>query len=345
MSKPTLEIKVAFIIGLRPIVLNEVSQYPDLCVARAEEEFVYLDFTDDLPQIMGMRSILRAYIVSRDTRYNPHYISNHKSILGGIIVRVIDANKKNAFKSFKLICAGSGSQEIRGIAEYVQGTYGLREEEDADLKLHIIKTGDIWEVGAQMTPRPLVFRDYKVLQMRGAMDPTIAYAVNSLCNLEDADSYLNVFSGSATLLIEAAQCYPNLKKMLGFDNDKKTISLAIQNMRKAGVIRRIQLKDKDIFEKPDLGTFDAITADLPFGMSISKNEDLEKMYLCFIEYCLEALHPTGTLVAYTNKHEMLKEIISKSKFKIVKTLELKFITSINAYLHPKIFVCKLKNDG
>lgn len=344
MSKPTLEIKVAFIIGLRPVVLSEVSRYLDLHVVREEEEFVYLDFIDNLSQIVRMRSILRAYIVARDPKYNPHYISNHKSILGDLIARVIEANKKNAFKTFKLICAGSGSQDVRGIAEYVQSTYGLKEEEDADLKIHIIKTGDTWEAGVQVTSRPLASRDYKVLQMRGAMDPTIAYAANSLCNLESADSYLNVFSGSATLLIEAAQCYPNLGKMVGFDNDKRTISLAIQNIRKAGVIRRIQLKEKDIFDKPDLGKFDAITSDLPFGMSISKNEDLEKMYRCFIEYCQETLHRTGRLVAYTNKHEILKEIISKSEFKIVKTLELKFITSVNTYLHPKIFVCRFKNE-
>lgn len=342
MSKPTLEIKVAFIIGLRTIVLDEIGQYRDLRVVGEGEEFVHLGFIDNLSQVMGLRSILRAYIVSRDTRYNPHYVSCHKSILGDIVAKVIEANKKNAFRSFKLICAGSGSQDVRAIAEYIKGTYGLAEEEEADLKLHIIKTGDTWEVGAQMTPRPLASRDYKVLQMRGAMDPTIAYAANSLCNLETADSYLNVFSGSATLLIEAAQRYPNLKRLIGFDSDKKTISLAIQNIRKAGVIRRIQLKEKDILDKPELGTFDAITADLPFGMSISKNEDLEEMYQCFVEYSEGALRPTGTLVAYTNKHEMLKEIISKSKFKIVKTLELRFITSVNAYLYPRIFVCRLK---
>lgn len=342
MGKTTLEIKVAFIIGLKPIVLNEINQCPDLRVTGEEEEFVYLDFTDNLPQVVRLRSILRAYIVARDPRHNPHYVSNHKSILGDIVSRVIEANERNAFKTFKLICAGSGSQDVRGIAEYIQSTYGLKEEEEADLKLHIIKTEDTWEVGVQMTPRPLASRDYKVLQMRGAMDPTIAYAANSLCNLEAADSYLNVFSGSATLLIEAAQCYSNLKKLIGFDSDKKTISLAIQNMRKAGVIRRIQLKEKDILDKPDLGTFDAITADLPFGMSISKNEDLEEMYRSFVEYCQEALNPTGTLVAYTSRHEMLKEIISKSKFKIVKTLELKLITSVNIYLHPRIFVCQFK---
>ncbi len=176
------------------------------------------------------------------------------------------------------------------------------------------------------------------------MDPTIAYAVNSLCGLEHASSYLNIFSGTATLLIEAGQCYPNLKQLVGFDNNKKILSLAYQNIKKAGLIRRIQLKEKDIFDNPDLGRFDVITSDLPFGMSISKNEDLEKLYRCFIEYSGDTLNRGGRLAVYTNEHKVFKKTILKSKFKIIKTLNLKFLSSINAYLRPKIFVCKLRYE-
>ena len=213
------------------------------------------------------------------------------------------------------------------------------------MKIHIIKLDEIWEIGVQITSRPLSFRDYKMKNMSGAMDPTIAYAVNSLCELESANSYLNIFSGSATLLIEAGQCYPNLKQLIGFDNNKKSISLAIQNIKKAGLIKKIQLKEKDIFDKPDLGKFDVITSDLPFGMSISKNEDLENLYRCFVEYCQETLNHGGKLAVYTSKHEILKQIILESRLKIIKTLELKFITSVNAYLRPKIFVCRLKQSS
>ncbi len=78
-------------------------------------------------------------------------------------------------------------------------------------------------------------------------------------------------------------------------------------------------------------------------MVISKNEDLENLYQCFIEYCQKTLSPGGKLVVYTSKYEILKKIILESEFKIVKTLELKFMTSVNAYLRPKIFVCRLKS--
>jgi len=344
MNKSKLEIKLDFIPGLREIVLNEISQYANLRVIKEEEDSLYLDFVQDFTEIKHLRSVSRAYIILQNSKYNPSYISNHKSILGGLMEIVINGNK-DKLKTFKIICAGSNSPKIRSIAEYIQRTYKLAEKEDGDIEIHIVKSDEIWEVGIQITPKPLSFRDYKIKNMSGAMNPTIAYAMNSLCELENANSYLNIFSGSATLLIEAGQCYPNLKQLIGFDNDKKHISLAIQNIKKAGLIKKIQLKEKNIFDKPDLGRFDVITSDLPFGMCISKNEDLKNLYRCFVEYCQETLNWGGKLVVYTSEHEILKKIILESKFKIVKTLGLKFITSVNAYLRPKIFVCRLKQGS
>ena len=341
MNKTKLEIKLAFIIGLKEIVLNEINQYPNLRVIRERRDSFYLDFTQNITEIKHLRSVSRAYIITQNSKYNPLYISNHKSILGNLIEIIINESK-NKFKTFKITCAGSNSPKVRNIAEYIQRKHGLTEKEYADIKIHIIKLDEIWEIGIQITPRPLSLRDYKIKHMSGAMNPTIAYAMNSLCELENAESYLNIFSGSATLLIEASECFPNLKQLIGFDNDKKKISLAIQNIKKAGLIKKIQLKEKNIFDKPFLGKFDVITSDLPFGMAISKNENLENLYRCFIEYCEETLNHNGKLVVYTSKREIFKKIILESKFKILETLEIKFITSVNAYLRPKIFVCKLK---
>lgn len=341
MNTPKLKIKLAFVAGLKEIVLKEIDRYPTLRVIGEGEDSLYLDFMQDFAEIKHLRSVARAYLVAQHFKYNPLHISKHKSILSNLIDIIIDGNK-NVFRTFKITCAGSDSPKVRSIAEYMQETYKFAEKEEADLKIHIINIGKTWEVGIQITLRPLSVRDYKVENMGGATDPTITYAINSLCNLENAESYLNVFSGSATLLIEAGQCYQNLKRLIGFDNNKKYLSMAVRNIKKAGLIERIQLKEEDIFNKPDLGKFDAITSALPFGMVISKDEDLDKLYRCFVEYCQEALNSKGKLVVYTSQCELWEKIILQSRFKIVKTLDLKLITSVDAYLYPKIFACELK---
>lgn len=342
MNESKLGIKLAFIIGLRDIVSDEISRYANFHIIKEDADSFYLDFLQDFTIIKHLRSVARAYVIVQNSKYNPSYIFNHKSVLGGLIDIVISNKSNDVFKTFKISCAGSESKEVRGIAEYIQRTYGLVEKEDADIKIHIVKYGDIWEIGVQITPRPMSLRDYKVMNMSGAMDPTIAFAVNSFCGLENANSYLNIFSGSATLLIEAAQCYPNIERFVGFDSDKKRISLAIQNIKKAGLMKKIQLKKDDIFDKPNFGKFDVITSDLPFGMAISKDEDLNNLYQCFVEYCQEVLNQEGKMVIYTSEHAIIEKIILSSRFRIIETLDLKFITSVNSYLHPKIFVCGFK---
>ena len=341
MNKLNLKIKLAFITGLQQIVVDEVSRYPDMRILSKEIDCLYLDLSQKYLDTLGLKSISRAFVVVQDSRYDPTYISKHKSIIGELVDMVISTDKKN-FKSFKITCAGSDSPEVRNIIRYMQEEYDLVEKEEADIKIHIIKPDDVWEVGVQLTARPLSLRDYKVRHMNGAMDTTIAYAMNSLCELEHKESYLNAFSGSATLLIEAGQNFPNLKKLVGFDNTKEHISLAMQNIKKSGLIKRIQIYEKDIFDKPDLGKFDCIVADLPFGMVISKNENLKNLYQCFIEYSENNLNSDGVLAIYTSEYELLEKLLKKSSFNVTKTIQLKFITSVNAYLRPKIFVCKLK---
>lgn len=337
---PPLHLKITYVEGLRDIVLHELGTHPEVHILYEDKEGLYVDFIPDIHLIKNLKSVSRVYAVVQDPAYNPSYISKHKSIVGKLVDTVL-ADTTETFKTFKITCAGSDSKEVQDIGAYLTKTYALIESEEADVKISIIKLGNIWEVGIQMTRRPLTVRSYKVENIQGGINPPIAYAMNSLADLDRATSYLNVFSGSATLLIEAASMKPGLK-LVGFDSNKKTISLAIHNIQKAGFIRNIQLKAFDIFDKPDLGKYDVIAADLPFGMLISKNEDLDKLYKCFVEYSENTLNPRGRLVVYTSEYETLKKILDRSKFTITKTLDLKFLTSVNAYLYPKVFVCELR---
>lgn len=334
----SIQLKLTFVPGLKDVVLGEIAQNKKLRLTKVDEDEAYIEFITNFKILRGLRSVLNVYVIKQDEKLNPKYISNHKSILAGLIDLAISSGDK--FKTFKLSCAGSESPEVREIESFVANTYKLTKSDDADLEIYIGKVGDIWELGVRLTARPLSLRDYKVANTKGGLNPTIAYAMNSFCNLELATSYLNAFSGSATLLIEAGIINPKLK-LVGFDINGKTNALAVQNIKKAGLIKSIHLKTADISNRPDLGQFDVITSDLPFGMQISKNEDLEKLYGVFVNYCEEFLNPKGKLVVFTNEHELFAKIIESSKFKITKTLDLKIPTSVNAYLYPKVFVCRI----
>lgn len=341
MSDKTLQLKLSYILGLRDIVFEEINQCPELEILSESEDSFYVKYIEDFNIVKNLRSIYRAYLVSQDPRYNPLYVSNHKSVLGKLVETVTNKSDKNDFKTFKIHCAGSDSPEIHEIEKYLEERLGLKKSEDADLKVYIIKIGNIWELGLQITPRPLSLRTYKVRHMEGAMDPTIAYSLNFLCELEKYETYLNVFSGSGTLMIEAVHCYNNLKKIIGFDNNKEHLSLSVQNIREAGLIQKVEIKEGNIFDNPDFGKFDVITSDLPFGMAVSKGEDLKKLYKTFIEYAEENLNKNGTLGVYTSEFKIFEDLVLNSKFKLNKEVRVKLMTSEEQYLPVKLMIFSL----
>jgi tRNA G46 methylase TrmB len=341
-----LNIKLTYLPGLKSVVLAEVARFPKLKVVEADDEVLYLEFFPGFKMVKKLRSILNAYIIKRSPVLHTRFISNHKSILGDIVEGIID-DSGETFKTFKLSCAGVNSPEAKEIRDYIILTYKLAESESADMEIYIGKS-EMWEVGVRITARPLSLRDYKVANIPGGMNPTIAYAMNSFCHLEKVKSYLNICSGSATLLIEAGLINPDLK-LLGFDNNGKSIALAVENIKRAGLIKKIQLRNVDIIEEAQIAVVspaeiekhDIIAADLPFGMQIAKGEDLAKLYSAFIAYSEKALNPGGTLAVYTTEADLFESLIKDSTFKIIKTLELKVSTVVDAYIFPKIFICKL----
>ena len=335
-------LKITFISGLKDIVLYELKSLPQVHMIESGDESIYLLDNVPLEIIMSLRSILNVYHVYRNKKLNPYYIAHHKSLVGDLISKTINQNSEK-FKTFKLSCAGAQSKEVRDIQRYITESFKLIFSEEADLEIYIGKSKEIWEVGVRFTKRPLSLRNYKVANIKGGLNPTIAYAMNSFCDLPSLKSYLNIFSGSATLLIEASFLNPNCT-FTGFDNNGKTNALAVQNIKSADKLKLIQLKTANIFDNPNLGIFDCITTDLPFGMHISKGDDLEDLYSTFLNYCGKALNPAGKLVVYTTEYILLETLLEQSKFKIIKRLDLKVSTvvSVKTYIYPKIFVCEFR---
>jgi len=333
-------LKLTCIQGLEDIVFREMTAYPALQIISRGLGEVYIQPIQNLKSLLSLRSIQNIYIIQRGSELNPHFISKHKSILGNLIEIVLKENTTR-MTTCTLSCAGTQSKEVLSIQKFIESTYKLGAAENADLEIYIGKKDSLWELGVRLTARPLSVRDYKVEHIPGGLNPTIAYAMNTFCDLKNKKSYLNICSGSGTLIIEAAISNPTLK-LVGFDIDGKTNALAVQNIKKAGFVKKIHLNTASIFDVPDFGKFDIITSDLPFGMQISKGEDLERLYTSFVAYCEETVSPTGILVVYTSAYELLENILENSTFKIDQTINLKLSTVVGAYLYPKIIVCTCK---
>lgn len=339
MDKSSYQIKLVFVEGLSEVVEEEINVKTSNLILFKEKDYFCLDFNDSFLDILDLKSISTASLIMKNDKYNPGYLSKHKSILGKMI-NIVTSKSPDKFKTFRLSCAGSDSKEVKSLLKYIELEFKLIENNEADLKINIFKSKDIWEIAIQVTSRPLSVRFYKVVNMSGAMDPNIAYALNYYCELQTKSSYLNVFSGSSTLLIEAALKFDNLRVLVGFDMGKKHLSYGYQNIQKAGLIKKIRLLEYDVFNAPDLGQFDVIVADLPFGMVISKNKNLDSIYKAFIDYTYKSVAEKGIMGVYTSEADTFINQLDKDKWAILKIVDLKLVTSINSYLYPKIVICK-----
>ncbi|HMO79098.1 MAG TPA: hypothetical protein PKA96_02865, partial [Candidatus Paceibacterota bacterium] len=96
-----------------------------------------------------------------------------------------------------------------------------------------------------------------------------------------------------------------------------------------------------INDHPDLGKFDVITSDLPFGMAISKGEDLKSLYKNFINYCEDHLNKGGRLGVYTSEFKILENLVSNSNFKLEREVCIDLITNEELYLPVKIMIFSL----
>lgn len=332
-------IKLTFIEGLSEIVIRELASFSSFQIVTIEKDCIYLDFHETLRELFAMKSILNIFLVIQDTHIHPTFLANHKSVLGNLVEQSLIYHPAT---SFKIFCAGSKSNEISELRNYIETHFKLtntEETESADKKIIIAKIKNIWELAVSVTHRPLSIRHYRNHHIAGSMNPTIAYAVNQLAHLSEKTSYLNIFSGGGTLPIEAVLICPQLS-VTGFDNDKKRITASIHNIRQAGLLKQITIKYADIFNNPNYGIFDIITSDLPFGMLIGKNTNLRKLYETTARYVYNHLENNGTAILYSSESDLLKTSIQENYLTIVQEVPLKIVSSEGAYLYPVIYVCK-----
>jgi tRNA G10 N-methylase Trm11 len=334
-----MKIRLTFVSGLADMVAEEVTRKTSARAFVSTVDSLYLEYSGTFEEFLTLKSVSTVSLVLEDDQYHPLYISRHKSILKNLIAEVVEKSH-DKFTTFRLSCAGADTDEVLSIKKYIAEEFRLIEQSEADLKISIGKVGELWEIAVQVTRRPLSYRSYKVNHMSGAMDPVIAYALNECCDISKAQSYLNMCSGSATLLIEAALEYEHLASLVGIDNNKNHLSQAYHNIRKAGLIKRIQLLERDILDVPHVGMFDIIAADLPFGMVIGKNDDLEQLYSAFLHSAEGMLKGGGVVGVYTSEYETLMKVLDTSIWCTTKEVSLKLVTSVNSFLYPKIIILK-----
>jgi 23S rRNA G2445 N2-methylase RlmL len=185
------------------------------------------------------------------------------------------------YRTLRLSAAGEDSSTMNRLkAELTQHTGLAIVPDEGDLLLRIRRTGDGtgWEALARISPRPLATRAWRVCNMPGALNATLAHGMMRLSEPHPEDRVVNLACGSGTLLVERL-ALGSARSGIGCDSDLAALECARANLRAAGLARLARLERWDATDLPlDDQSITVICSDLPFGQLVGSHRENQRLY-------------------------------------------------------------------
>ena len=166
-----------------------------------------------------------------------------------------------------------------------------------------------WDVLARLTPRPLSARSWRMCNMAGGLNATVAYAVFKLAGVREQDRIFNPMSGSGTLLIERDLLGPSTA-LVGVDIDADAVRCAKRNIEAAK--RTIEVAQVDaLHTNLPPRSFDLIVADLPWGDAVKVIGGNEALYTDFLGEMHRLCSRQGRMVVLTHELKLFERLLAE----------------------------------
>ncbi len=230
------------------------------------------------------------------------------------IMAVVDAAPPETYRTLHLAAAGAESAVLVRLRDELAHATRLavaREAGDLTLRLrHPLDETEGWDVLIRLTPRPLATRPWRMRNLPGALNATVAHAMALLTGVQRTDVYLNIGCGSGTLLTERCAAGP-AAEVVGCDNNPDILALAHTNIAASPYTARIVLHDWDARSLPLPDTsVTAITADLPFGNHVGSHADNRTLYPALLAEAARVATIGARFALLTPEMRLLEETLA-----------------------------------
>ncbi len=318
---------------------QRVAIYPQI-----EPDALRFRYSGDMRELLELRQTAAVYLIQRYSVPRPRGLLGHEHFqkLLKQIRAVQNLHPAGTFRTFRISAAGQDSSVFARIKEEISRQTGLiYEPEEAELFLRVrpstAKTGG-WEVLVRLSPRPLSARAWRVCDMEGALNATVASAMIEMTLPRSRDRFLNLMCGSGTLLIERlARCPAGLS--VGCDIDPSVLECARQNIGASGYEGDIQLLQADATRLPFPScSFDVLCADLPWGQLVGSHEQNVSLYPSVLTEAARVAMPGTRAVMLTHEVTLFESLLSTyaALWSLKDTVRV-----FQGGLHPRIY-CLLR---
>jgi tRNA (guanine6-N2)-methyltransferase len=270
---------------------------------------VRFGYAGPLRALLGLRTAVAAYLLVRVAGRRPSALLGDTTLFDQVET-VRRLHPPGSFSSFRLSVPGRDSAALRRLRHELSARTGLDDDpDDGELYLRIRRSGDGWELLTRLSPRPLSARPWRVVNLPGALNATIAAAMVELSRPRPADRVLNLMCGSGTLLAERL-ARGRAALAAGCDIDPAALAASRANLKAAGLAGSVALArmDATALGLAD-GGFDVLFADLPYGHHMGSHRDNAALYPAVLAEAARVARPGGALLVVTHELRLFERCL------------------------------------
>jgi tRNA (guanine6-N2)-methyltransferase len=193
----------------------------------------------------------------------------------------------------------------------------------------------------RLSPRPLSVREWRVCDMPGALNATVANTMMSLTGPAPDDRMANLACGSGTLLIERLALGP-IQGVIGCDIDPAALACAQENLAASGTGKSVQLVRCDAGQAPLPDAWaSTICVDLPFGMLVGSHESNETLYPRLVDEAGRLAASGARLAVITQEVRLFERVAAEQAhhWAMLQVVPIKLPASTRSgYIRPRIYM-------
>ena len=332
--------------GLEEFAMAEVERLPTATAIRRlpKEGRIACEYFDLLETLNELRSVVAVHAVERFDIANPRALLDDGNMARVIrtAMRIVAAHPANTFQSFGISAAGSDSPLFQILKREIGARLRLTNVTGpSDLLLAIRRSvggTSGWEVLIRTSPRPLSTRQWRVADMPGALNATIAHVMVTLAGPRPDEVFVNLACGSCTLVVERLDLGP-ARMVIAADLDANALACAKDNLEASGHTREVRLLERDARDLAfSSGAVDTVVADLPYAMLVGKYDDNQNLYPAILMEAARLSAPNGHCLIVTTQHKLMRRILEQSAdvWRVERTVPIK-LPYRSGYITPSIY--------
>ena len=335
------------VLGLENYVETELLQLSGTRRAlhkRTKPGRIRIDYAGDPNGLINLRSAVAVYGTLSVPTKRPTGLLGHSNFTT-LVSKARDVMKRypaGTFTTLSMSASGKETKVIRRIIDSLCDELGLAYEEgQGDLAIALTRSSQDepgWDVSIRLTPRPLSTRSWRVCNMPGAINATVAHVVAQLTDPAPHQHFLNLACGSSTIMIERLGIGP-VRSAVGVDIDSDALECSAQNLAAGDFTDDARLVCADAVDLPfPDASFDAIVADLPFGMLVARNGDNAVFYPKLLTEAARVAKSGAIFSLIAVDHRSIQQATASlgNYWRIKQTVPFK-LSFKRGYISPSIF--------